>query len=352
MRHTGAFTLVEMLVVIAIIGVLAGLILPALSTARSSARKSACSNSLGQIGKSIAIYHNSNSEYFPSYANYGSDTPTVDPYPSAARMVKEYQAKNDYDRLSSRHMVIAYSSGHDPAYYDEGHKNFTPNGLGVMLKQNDLREGNVLMCPAMKGRWSTHYGHYNSGWVVSSYAFEPSLWRRLGTRTHMIGIESGEGHWVTTHGASEEAVALLSTYSYRLQPFFWGSISGGAWLHPSAGDELTVTHTKPVHKAQYMCPPFKTARQLGLRAVASDSFDIGLDAAWDGVGLGAKHHENGYNVLYGDAHVKWYPDETKLIARWDHATMGGSFNDTTISSPAAQEVWHAFDLANEADATD
>lgn len=48
--HPAAFTLVELLVVIAIIGVLIGLLLPAVQAARESARMSACGNNLKQIG--------------------------------------------------------------------------------------------------------------------------------------------------------------------------------------------------------------------------------------------------------------------------------------------------------------
>lgn len=49
-------TLVELLVVISIIGVLAGLLLPALGAARESARRSACMNNLSQIGKGLTVY--------------------------------------------------------------------------------------------------------------------------------------------------------------------------------------------------------------------------------------------------------------------------------------------------------
>jgi prepilin-type N-terminal cleavage/methylation domain-containing protein/prepilin-type processing-associated H-X9-DG protein len=48
-----AFTLVELLVVIAIIGVLVGLLLPAVQAAREAARRSACTNNLKQYGLAI-----------------------------------------------------------------------------------------------------------------------------------------------------------------------------------------------------------------------------------------------------------------------------------------------------------
>jgi prepilin-type N-terminal cleavage/methylation domain-containing protein/prepilin-type processing-associated H-X9-DG protein len=51
-----AFTLVELLVVVAIIGVLIGLLLPAVQAARESARRSACTNNLKQIGLAIHTY--------------------------------------------------------------------------------------------------------------------------------------------------------------------------------------------------------------------------------------------------------------------------------------------------------
>jgi len=53
---SGAFTLIELLMVIALIAVLVALLLPALSTAQSQGRRAACLNNLKQLGLSGQLY--------------------------------------------------------------------------------------------------------------------------------------------------------------------------------------------------------------------------------------------------------------------------------------------------------
>ncbi|AHF90723.1 prepilin-type N-terminal cleavage/methylation domain-containing protein [Opitutaceae bacterium TAV1] len=70
-----AFTLIELLTVIAIIGILAGIILVAVSGARQTAREAVCRSNLRQLGTAFHLYASDNRGLLPKEHSAANESP-------------------------------------------------------------------------------------------------------------------------------------------------------------------------------------------------------------------------------------------------------------------------------------
>lgn len=81
-NHNRAFTLIELLTVIAIIGILASILIPTVAKVRDSAKAAVCISNLRQVGLAAMGYALENDEHLPDAGN-GND-------PAWARSLAEY----------------------------------------------------------------------------------------------------------------------------------------------------------------------------------------------------------------------------------------------------------------------
>ena len=77
MKQKKRFTLIELMVVLAIIAILMSLLLPTLGKARKKARQSVCAQQLHQIGIAAKLYSNDNEGYIMSCTDGTDSNPSV-----------------------------------------------------------------------------------------------------------------------------------------------------------------------------------------------------------------------------------------------------------------------------------
>ena len=107
--HRFGFTLVELLVVVAIIGVLVSLLLPAVQSAREAARRSQCANNLKQLGLALHNFESSEKRFPWGSENSAIWGPAVHTYllPVLEQGVIQSQMTLSYAEGSARDTTVS-----------------------------------------------------------------------------------------------------------------------------------------------------------------------------------------------------------------------------------------------------
>jgi len=128
-RH--AFTLIDVLVTMVVIGVLIGIMLPSMAVVRETTRRVVCSSNIRQIGLGISMFADDNHGSLPStvFVATGFD-----------------RVPNETTRLR-----IASGSSYSARFDDGGDNTASWDGLGLLYHDGYLETPGVFYCPSHKG---------------------------------------------------------------------------------------------------------------------------------------------------------------------------------------------------------
>lgn len=109
------FTLIELLIVVAIIGILLSILMPSLSKSHEKARRAVCMNNQRQMYLSVAIWSKNNNEKLPSAEPDNG---------SAGYRFLGQPGTEAYEAIKENVSIDVFScpswDKHDPVYYDPG----------------------------------------------------------------------------------------------------------------------------------------------------------------------------------------------------------------------------------------
>lgn len=144
-----AFTLVELLVVLAIIALLAALLLPAVARAREKGRSAACLSNLRQIGVALQLYVQDNDNRMPVMRDRPVGAPPTNSPPSPDIVLSNHlgnvrilkcpsDTKELFEQTGSSYSWNSLLNGQDAEHFQVLGIQFNPHQMPVMFDKESF----------------------------------------------------------------------------------------------------------------------------------------------------------------------------------------------------------------------
>jgi prepilin-type N-terminal cleavage/methylation domain-containing protein/prepilin-type processing-associated H-X9-DG protein len=308
--HRRGFTLIEVLVVIAIIGVLIALLLPAVHAARESGRRIQCANNLKQLALA-AVNYESAYGVLPSSAWFGNQGPWGAPQYGHGPFV---YMLNDLEQTALFN-AVNFSRSH---YHPE---NTTVAGTGFPTlwcpsdpdvyeedKGADPRylfyQDGTLPSPGYKQMVTSYAGNagvyptlYGPGWPVQFQIEQANATGTINIHSavRLASITDGTSTTMLFSERDWSTLKRANTYNIPDAKFWWNS---GFWPHTSF-----TTFVPPNGSKQHP--------------------EYFLQGSWWWINIGASsNHPGGVNVAFTDGSVRFIKD---TIASWGNDPAKGGW---------------------------
>jgi prepilin-type N-terminal cleavage/methylation domain-containing protein/prepilin-type processing-associated H-X9-DG protein len=148
-----AFTLIELLLVIAIIGILAALLLPVLGRTKESARATVCLSNLHQIGIALQLYVQDNNNKLPVMRDVSTDpaVAATNTFPAIQNVLAPQlgntnvlrcpsDTRNFFELTGSSYSWNSLLNGEDADHLKVFNIQFAPHQIPVVFDKEDFHK--------------------------------------------------------------------------------------------------------------------------------------------------------------------------------------------------------------------
>ncbi len=316
-RH--AFTLVELLVVITIIGILIALLLPAVQAAREAARRMQCTNNLHQLGIGVQNYLNTH-RVFPM----NRTGQTMQNWSALAMIAAYVEQANMYNRLNFRL---------DPYQTTTGAGTTSNPGVNQEVAQTVV---DAFLCPSDPGGvinadklaptsylFNVGSGTVNNGSisVSSTTGLGPDGIAYQGSAVRMAEITDGTSNTLaigeSTRGLGANQVAFVSNLKQHVRKT---SVFNGGCVNP---DRTNASIWYGDRGEMWISGSYPNAAMTFFYSPNSTSPDC-INGMSTSARMGPRsYHPGGANVLFCDGHVTFLADTLEQATMQALATRAG-----------------------------
>jgi prepilin-type N-terminal cleavage/methylation domain-containing protein/prepilin-type processing-associated H-X9-DG protein len=299
-----AFTLVELLVVIAIIGILVGLLLPAVQAARESARRMQCSNNLKQMGLACHNFQDSRG-YLPGGGRDGNSK-FGDTTSACCNSLTQSGFSWLYHILPFVEQQSTYNlaANSDPTV--AGQSNTGNNAVAANMPS-------IYSCPSR--RIPTLYsGSYRSDYAGNAGERNPALGLRSGAPNSGVrGVirQIDSSNWkLTIERIKDGSSNTLMIAEKALHPTAYGSEGGDneRWSNPGWDEDIVrygaiiVPAESNLQEGLPPIPDMKSARKDGSVWIKPDTKHGYRFSEWHP--FFGSSHLSGINAVFADGSVQ------------------------------------------------
>jgi prepilin-type processing-associated H-X9-DG protein/prepilin-type N-terminal cleavage/methylation domain-containing protein len=292
-------TLIEMLVVVAVAGILAAILIPAVQGAREAARRTQCASNLKQLGIALNAYCDVHRMFPPSHmvtSNGARIRGSVNAWSELAFLLPHLEQQSLF--ASVNFTLNAVDSADSPTFENRTVRN---TQVACFLCPSDGEPNHLNSYRFNRGRWRVFGPQFDGPFRLSldGYLPTPAAIADGLTRTAFVSERIGgsfgdaigwprDNKGVSTFDQPDNSDPVFIPYCEAAPVLSWYTLSGRYWLYSGGFEQSHYNHEGSPNDPRPSCG-----------SIAPATTDAGY-----GLFPPRSSHPSLVNVLFGDGHVE------------------------------------------------